>query len=148
MGRILYCPAPGWNGPLPPIMEPSRNPTIHTLHLRNSIWRLRSPLTILSFSPPAHSGPAPLQTSDLSHSALDFILSLCSSWGGPMLFPQTAFKLFNDTHHHRTSCILQHSSKSCYHQQTVIEARLRCSEDVHSGVSAALYATFNPFFTL
>lgn len=120
-GEILALSCSRLEWPLPPIMEPSGKPTVYTLHLKNSIWRPRSPLTILSFSPPAHSGPAPLSLLTY-HTSLGFIISLCSSWGGHMTISSNRFQALQEhntslsslppaPHHYHTPC-LRRSSKS------------------------------------
>lgn len=73
--------------------------------------------------------PCPAKPSDLPHSALGFIISLCSSWGGHMTISSnrfqalqehnTSFSLPPAPHHYHTPCLLRRSSKSCYHQQTL-----------------------------
>lgn len=103
--------------------------------------------------------PCPTKPSDLSHSALGFIISLCFSWGSHMTISSNRFQALQEhtllPHRPLPPTTITHPASSSIHprvatisRHSVRAARFRCSEDVHNGVSAALHATFNPFFTL
>ena len=103
--------------------------------------------------------PCPTMPSDLSHSALGFTISLCFSWGSHMTISSNRFQALQEhtllPHRPLPPTTITHPASSSVHprvatisRHSVRAARFWCSEDVHNGVSAALHATFNPFFTL